>query len=79
MINDVEEDIPSTVAFTSDDCDRDYRDVIAKVLPASMRRRICRGVSEQLWYWGRANSHSRSNNHSGSRHSVAHMCYRLKA
>ncbi len=30
VINDVEEDIPSTVAFTSDDCDRDYRDVIAK-------------------------------------------------
>ena len=30
VINDVEEDIPATVAFTSDDCDRDYRDVIAK-------------------------------------------------
>ena len=30
VINDVVEDIPSTVASTSDDCDRDYRDVIAK-------------------------------------------------
>ena len=30
VINDVDEDIPSTVAFTSDDCNRDYRNVVAR-------------------------------------------------
>ena len=30
VINDVDEDIPSTIAFTSDDCDRDFQQVIAK-------------------------------------------------
>lgn len=24
VVNDVDEDIPSTIAFTSDDCDRDF-------------------------------------------------------
>lgn len=30
VINDVDEDIPSTIAFTSDDCDRDFQRVIGK-------------------------------------------------
>jgi len=30
VINDVDEDIPSTIAFTSDDCDRDFKRVVAK-------------------------------------------------
>ncbi len=30
VVNDVEDDIASTVAFTSDDCDRDYRTVISR-------------------------------------------------
>ena len=30
VINDVDEDIPSTIAFTSDDCDRDFQQVIGK-------------------------------------------------
>ena len=30
VINDVADDIPSTVAFTSDNCDRDYHDVVAR-------------------------------------------------
>jgi hypothetical protein len=30
VINDVADDLPSTVAFTSDNCDRDYRDVVAR-------------------------------------------------
>ena len=30
VINDVADDIPSTVAFTSANCDRDYRDVVAR-------------------------------------------------
>jgi uncharacterized glyoxalase superfamily protein PhnB len=30
VINDVADDIPSTVAFTSDNCDLDYRDVVAR-------------------------------------------------
>jgi len=30
VVNDVEEDILSTVAFTSTDCDRDFNEVVAK-------------------------------------------------
>jgi hypothetical protein len=30
VINDVADDIPSTVEFTSDNCDRYYRDVVAR-------------------------------------------------
>lgn len=30
IINDVEEGVESTIAFASDDCDRDYEDVIAR-------------------------------------------------
>jgi hypothetical protein len=30
VINDVDEDIPSTIAFTSQDCDRDFQRMISK-------------------------------------------------
>jgi len=30
VINDADSDIPSTIAFTSDDCDRDFKQVLAK-------------------------------------------------
>ena len=30
VINDVEEDVPSTIAFASTDCDQDYNDVTAR-------------------------------------------------
>ncbi|MFQ5352618.1 MAG: VOC family protein [Candidatus Binatia bacterium] len=30
VVNDVDEDILSTIAFISDDCERDYREAIAK-------------------------------------------------
>jgi uncharacterized glyoxalase superfamily protein PhnB len=30
VINDVDEDIPCTIAFTSADCDRDFKRVVAK-------------------------------------------------
>ncbi len=62
VINDAADDIPSTVAFTSANCDRDYRDVVARGASASMHPRTCHGVSEQRSCKGLANSPSRSNN-----------------
>ena len=62
VINDVSEDIPSTVAFTSDNCDRDYRDVVARGAVGVDPPKDMPWVSEQRSCKGPANSPSRSNN-----------------